>query len=228
MARFFALKSLLLTLILLTASSFAFSTGVRDPEETYSTYESIDFKKETPPEFAIFEKALKGYNLLLDQITVSKPLLTIIDFTKSANEKRMWVIDLEKKKLLYHCLTAHGRNSGDVFANSFSNVPNSNKSSLGFYVTGSTYIGKHGTSLILKGIEPEINDQAEARRIVMHGADYVSEEFISKHGRLGRSLGCPAVPVGLHKEIIKTIANGSCLYIYHPSHQQNLISKAKT
>src|SRR5690606_19541941 len=174
MTRFFSLKNLVLSLALLSATATAFSTSISDPDNIYSTYQSVDFKNELPPTFAIFEKALKGYHLLLDQSTVTKPFLTIIDFTKSANEKRMWVIDLEKKTLLYHCLTAHGRNSGEVFAHSFSNVPNSNKSSLGFYVTGSIYMGKHGTSLILKGVERKINDQAEARRIVMHGADYVS------------------------------------------------------
>jgi hypothetical protein len=195
----------------------------------HAIYQSIDFTNEERPAFQIFEKALAGYNLLAEQHDINKQILTIIDFTKSANEKRLWVIDLEKRKLLFHCLTAHGKNSGEIFAHSFSNVHNSNKSSLGFYITGNTYIGKHGTSLKLKGIEPKINDQAEARAIVMHGAEYVSEEHILRYGRLGRSFGCPAIPMSLHKQIIETIDGGTCLFIYHSSqdyHQQSLFANA--
>jgi hypothetical protein len=111
---------------------------------------------------------------------------------------------------------AHGRNSGEEFARFFSNVPNSNQSSLGFYLTGNTYQGKHGLSLKLKGIEQGINHFAEERAIVLHGADYVSESFIKKHGRLGRSQGCPAVSQELSKPIIEKIKEGSCLFIYSP------------
>ena len=128
----------------------------------------------------------------------------------------MWVIDLKNKKLLFHTLTAHGKNSGDVFARNFSNTPNSNQSSLGFYVTGNTYHGKHGISLKLHGVESGINDKAEVRAIVMHGANYVSEAHIKQFGRLGRSFGCPAVPVELHKQIITEMANKTCLFIYYP------------
>jgi hypothetical protein len=101
-------------------------------------------------------------------------------------------------------------------AENFSNAPGSNASSPGFYTTGETYVGKHGLSLALDGLETGINDKARARAIVIHGADYVSADFIRNHGRLGRSLGCPAVPVELSKEIIQTIKGGSCLFIYVP------------
>jgi hypothetical protein len=140
----------------------------------------------------------------------------MIDFRKSSNEKRLWVIDLEEKKILFHSLTAHGRNTGNLFAENFSNTPNSNQSSLGFYITGQKYLGKHGISLKLHGIEKGINDMAEARAIVMHGADYVSESHIKKYGRLGRSFGCPAVPMGLHKEIIPFLEGGTCIFIFYP------------
>ncbi len=119
-------------------------------------------------------------------------------------------------KVLFHCLVSHGRNSGELMAENFSNIPGSNESSPGFYVTGETYIGKHGLSLALDGLETGINDKARARAIVIHGADYVSDDFIRTHGRLGRSQGCPAVPVELSEEIIKTIKGGSCLFIYAP------------
>jgi hypothetical protein len=101
-------------------------------------------------------------------------------------------------------------------AEKFSNKPGSNASSPGFYSTGETYMGKHGLSLALVGLETGINDKARERAIVLHGADYVSDDFIRKYGRLGRSLGCPAVPVELSKDIIQTIKGGSCLFIYVP------------
>jgi hypothetical protein len=118
---------------------------------------------------------------------------------------------------LYHCLVSHGRNSGDVMAENFSNKPGSYASSPGFYTTGETYFGKHGFSLRLNGIEHGINDKARERAIVIHGADYVSSEFIEKNGRLGRSLGCPAVPEELSAEIIETIKDGTCLFVYAPA-----------
>jgi hypothetical protein len=195
----------------------SFATPSSFIEKSRAIYKSIDFGNNEEVSFPVFELAINGYNALEEEHRFQKPVLTIIDFTKSANEKRLWVIDLRKKKLLYHCLTAHGKNSGEIFPTSFSNVHNSNKSSLGFFVTGNTYVGKHGTSLRLKGLEPKINDQAEARAIVMHGAAYVSEEYIQKYGRLGRSFGCPAVPMKLHEQVIQAIAEGSCLFIYHSS-----------
>jgi hypothetical protein len=180
-------------------------------------YNAIHFGDSERPQFDVFEKALAGYQLLAQSGKISnKEVLTIIDFRRSSNEKRLWVIDLKEKKILFHTLTAHGRNTGNLFAESFSNVPNSNQSSLGFYITGQKYIGKHGVSLKLHGVEKGINDMAEARAIVMHGADYVSDSYIKKYGRLGRSFGCPAVPMGLHEELIPILAGGTCLFIYYP------------
>ena len=178
-------------------------------------YQTIEFNN-LPPSYDVFNRALNGYYKLKKANVVStKEILTIIDFNRSANEKRLWVIDLKNKKVLFHTLTAHGRNSGAERAQFFSNTRNSNQSSLGFYITGNTYIGKHGTSLKLHGVEPGINDNAEARAIVMHGAEYVSEAHIKKYGRLGRSFGCPAVPVELHEELIDALANKTCLFIYY-------------
>lgn len=180
-------------------------------------YESINFPDDEKPNFEMFDCGIKGYTALRDSKQISeKEILTLIDFSKSSNEKRLWVIDLKSKTVLHHTLVAHGRNSGDEYASKFSNIPNSNQSSLGFYVTGATYIGKHGKSLILHGVEKGINDKAQERAIVMHAADYVSEGFIKKVGRLGRSFGCPAIPTEIHKEMISTLANGTCLFIYYP------------
>lgn len=209
--------------ILISVLFFAFNEDSCSTEdcdagpEISKLYHDLDFNKNEPPPYDLFERALVGYRHLDKANRLStKGILTLIDFRRSANDKRLWVLDLRNKKLLYHSLTAHGRNSGDVFARTFSNTPNSNQSSLGFFVTGKTYVGKHGISLKLHGVESGINDKAEARAIVMHGANYVSESHIKKFGRLGRSFGCPAVPMELHKKIIPQLADGTCLFIYYP------------
>lgn len=187
-------------------------------------YQRIDFNSEERPSYTVFQKALVGYYSLSAKQVVKKPVLTIVDFTRPSYLKRLWAIDMEKQVLLFHCLTSHGKNSGEVTAHTFSNDHNSHQSSLGFYVTSNTYHGKHGMSLKLKGIEPGINDQAEARAIVIHSASYVSESYVKKYGRLGRSFGCPAIPNEIHKQVINAIANGSCLFIYHDSAEYALKS----
>ena len=169
------------------------------------------------PSLKLLQTALAGYELLVKEHSVIRPeVITIIDFSLPSDRKRLWVIDLIQGKVLFLCLVSHGRNSGELMAENFSNTPGSYASSPGFYSTGETYIGKHGLSLTLDGLEAGINDMARARAIVIHGADYVSTGFIRNNGRLGRSLGCPAVPEELSKEIIQTIKGGSCLFIYVP------------
>lgn len=149
------------------------------------------------------------------QFSFAKPdVMTIIDYSQASVEERFFVIDVDKRKLLYHSLVAHGVNSGENFALRFSDKPNSRCSSLGMYRTGEMYYGKYGLSLRLYGLEPGINGNALRRSIVIHGADYVSREFIRKYGRLGRSWGCPALPKSLASAIIRCIAGGSLLFIY--------------
>ncbi len=129
----------------------------------------------------------------------------------------MYVIDLMNNKILFNTLVAHGRNTGEEFAQHFSNDLGSLKSSLGFYITKDEAIGaKVGLSLIIRGVEKGFNDNAESRQIIMHGATYATEEFITKTGRLGRSYGCPALPPDLIRPVIETIEKGSCLFIYNP------------
>lgn len=173
---------------------------------------------EEKPDFNVFRKALIGYYHLKasHKLSDKKDYLSIVDFSLSSNKERLWIIDLKKKEILFHSLVAHGRNTGDEFAANFSNLPNSFMSSIGFYVTGEKYTGKHGLSLRLDGQEKEFNSEARKRAVVMHGANYVSKDFIKKAGRLGRSLGCPAVPVEIHKEVINALADKTCLFIYHP------------
>jgi hypothetical protein len=160
----------------------------------------------------VFNDAILGYRQI-DNIKKGN-IITIIDFSKPSTEKRFFVIDLQNKKLLYRCFVAHGKNSGGNYAKSFSNQQSSLESCLGFFLTAETYNGNHGYSLKLDGLEKDINDNSRAREIVIHGADYVSQEFIDKYGRLGRSWGCPALPTGISKEVIDKISNGSCLFIY--------------
>ena len=169
--------------------------------------------------YKVFEKGMTGYFNLRNSKKgiISKSILTIVDFEKRSKEKRLWVIDLNKTKVLFNTLVAHGKNTGEDKAINFSNTPQSNMSSLGFYLTEETYCGKHGLSLRLNGLDEGFNSNARDRAIVMHGADYVCEEFISANGRLGRSQGCPALPVKEHRPIIQTIAGGSVLFIHHPT-----------
>jgi hypothetical protein len=124
---------------------------------------------------------------------------------------------MQTGRIIFRTLVAHGRNSGYVYATSFSNDEASYKSSLGFYITRGTYTGINGYSLKLEGCEKGINDHALNRAIVMHGADYASEEFLQQNGYLGRSHGCPALPSTLSKKIIDKIKNGSCMFLYYPS-----------
>ena len=162
-------------------------------------------------DYTVFERAVAGYNQT-DSLT--KDILTVIDFSKPSTEKRLYVINLKLKKLLYVSYVSHGRNSGEKYATSFSNKEGSYKSSLGFYRTENTYYGKNGYSLILDGLEKGINDKAKERAIVMHGAAYADPSTIRSCGRLGRSLGCPALPLAVCKQIIDAIKDGSLLYIH--------------
>ncbi|NBL63640.1 hypothetical protein GV828_00320 [Flavobacterium sp. NST-5] len=180
-------------------------------------YHSLQANDLSLPKLESFSKALQGFYRLKEKGLVKKDILTIIDFSLSSNTKRLWIVDLKTNKILYNSLVAHGRNTGDEFANKFSNASSSYQSSLGFYATGEVYQGKHGISLKLDGLEKGINDNARSRAVVVHGADYVAESFVKAHGRLGRSLGCPALPVGITKEVINVIKDKSCLFIYHPT-----------
>lgn len=172
----------------------------------------LDCRLDEVLSFGVFNTAILGYRQINN--IKKKNIVTIIDFSKPSTEKRFFVIGLEQKQLLFNCFVAHGRNSGGNSAKIFSNQSQSLKSCLGFFLTAETYYGKHGYSLRLDGLEKSINDNARAREIVIHGAEYVSQQFIKKYGRLGRSWGCPALPMETSKEVIDNISNGSCLFIF--------------
>lgn len=185
----------------------------------YQSFENNDLS------FEAFSFAYQGYKqLLLKEVMEKKNILTIIDFNKSSKEERLFIIDLHKQKVIHESLVAHGKNSGWDIPKSFSNTANSNQSSLGFYVTGETYMGKHGLSLRLDGLEKGINDNARKRHIVIHSADYVSAGFIHKAGRLGRSFGCPSLPSENYKQIIDIIKERSVIFIY--SKQKEYFNKS--
>lgn len=179
-------------------------------------YQNMELQKAGLSE-AAFAFAIKGYESLKNSgMLQNTRVLTICDFSKASTEKRFFVIDLESYKLLFHSLVSHGRNSGTNYAVSFSNRPSSNMSSLGFFVTRSTYSGKHGYSLHIDGVEKGINDLAYQRAIVVHGAPYVSEYLGFSQGYIGRSLGCPALPEKIAGKVIDQIKDGSCFFIYAP------------
>lgn len=190
-----------------------------------SFYVSIDANNLSLPNFDSFFAAFQGYELLKLQGKIENEILTVIDFSLSSTQERMWVIDMKTQKVLLKTLVAHGRNSGVEFATNFSNKSESFQSSLGFYATGEVYQGKHGTSLRLDGLEYGINDKARERAVVIHGADYVSKKLAKAQGYIGRSQGCPAVPNEINKKLIEIIKDKSCIFIYHPS--RNYLAKSK-
>jgi hypothetical protein len=199
--------------------------GVDFQNVSVQLYQQLGLQENTLSQ-EVFQKALKGYLYLryTNQLQ-NEQFLTVLDFSKPSKEKRLWVFDLTGKQTLFSELVAHGKYSGDKFAQSFSNRSNSKKSSLGFYVTGEPYNGRHRYSMKLRGLEPGFNSNAFARGIVVHGANYVSEEIAEAQQSVGRSFGCPAVSQDVNKDIVQLIQGGSCMFLYHPQSYYNGKSK---
>lgn len=163
---------------------------------------------------SVLALAVEAHDRVVAEGRSTSPLLTVIDYSKLSREKRLWVLDLDRDSVLAHTLVAHGKNSGGDRATRFSNDPGSNQTSLGTFVTGRTYVGAHGLSLRLIGLDPGINDNALSRAIVIHAADYVNPDIVSALGRLGRSLGCPALSPDVAPEIIGLIKGGTVVYAF--------------
>ncbi len=179
-------------------------------------YNQIDFGG-NKVSFEAFSKAYRGYmNLKKAGKLTGGDIISIADFSLISTAKRLWVIDLAQKKVLFNTQVAHGQGSGGAYATAFSNNDNSHQSSIGFYVTKSTYGGKHGSSLKIAGMDKGFNDNAEARSVVIHPANYCSPTYVAQNNRLGRSWGCPAVSPELAQPIINTIKGGTMLFIYAP------------
>ncbi len=172
---------------------------------------------DAPALITLTDSLYDNLHLLINNKLNNANVLTIADYSQSCNNKRLYVIDLVNMQLLYNTYVSHGKNSGQEFANSFSNEKDSNKSSIGFLITGELYFGKYGTALRLDGIEKNINNNVRKRDIVMHGSNFVNEQRITSRGFIARSLGCPAIPKKEHLSIIQNIKAGSCFFIYHPS-----------
>ena len=172
-----------------------------------------------------FDLAVSGFEKLLAHgQLMNSAVLSIVDFSLPSTHKRLFVINMITQELIFYDYVAHGKNSGAAIAKNFSNKINSLKSSLGFFVTQNTYNGKNGLSLALDGKEKGINDHALARSVVIHGAPYVNENFATQKNGIGRSWGCPAVPEKISKDLIETIKDGSCFFIYAPIYKKESAS----
>ena len=168
-------------------------------------------------ETEVFKMALDAASCAVRTGAVSAPeTLTVIDYSKPSSERRLWVFDLKAKELVYEELVAHGQGSGANMATQFSNEDESHQTSLGLFVTRDTYVGKNGYSLRLDGLDRGVNDRARDRAIVMHGAPYVSEQFVKANGRLGRSWGCPAISAVVAKQMIDRVKGGGLVFAYYP------------
>ncbi|QJD98288.1 murein L,D-transpeptidase catalytic domain family protein [Mucilaginibacter robiniae] len=174
-------------------------------------------------DYTVFQKALTGYYNLKgeNKLADNSSVITIVDFDKSSSSKRMWIVDVLKRQLVLNTWVAHGQGSGDLFANRFSNNADSHESSLGFYVTDDVYMGKHGRSLHLDGMDKGFNSNARSRAIVLHSAAYVCQSTINQIGRLGRSFGCPAVSPEVSNQIIDLIKGKNMLYIHANNNAYN-------
>lgn len=201
--------------------SLTINKNISFRSELKSVYDSLNLNLKGLS-LAAFNYAEKGFKTLIQKGTITNDsIISIVDFSLQSGKKRLFIIDIKNFKVLFNTFVAHGKNTGREIANSFSNQNQSYKSSPGFYITGETYQGKNGYSLKLIGIEKGINDNAYERGIVIHGADYVSDAFVNMQGYIGRSQGCPAIPLNVNRPIINTIKNGSCLFIYHPTYTVN-------
>jgi len=220
--KYMPFKSIALTLLLLHAAPI--HPGTPAGEDTGQgfiigypvdqVYQALEEPLLNPDAFRL---AIKGYTQLnADGRIGNNRLLTIIDYSLPSSEDRFFVIDLQQQTMAFRSLVSHGRNSGDLYAVNFSNKVQSHQSALGFYITGTTYKGGQGYSLLLEGVEPGFNDLARARSIVIHGAAYATHDYVSRYGRLGRSFGCPALPPKLSASIIDTIKGGSVVFSYYP------------
>lgn len=171
------------------------------------------------PRAEVLDLALRAFECGRSAGHFQGSLLTVIDYSLPSAARRLWVIDVDRGTVLFNELVAHGEGSGEAYAVAFSNTPGSRQSSLGLFRTEQTYWGRHGQSLRLSGLEWGVNDRAEDRAIVVHGAPYVSEAYLAEHGRLGRSWGCPALPLGVHDAVIDRIKDGTAVFAYYPDRQ---------
>jgi hypothetical protein len=165
----------------------------------------------------VIEEAVAAMKCAQSQgIGVDAQRLAIIDYTLPSREKRMWVVDLETRKLLFKEPVAHGQKSGFDIPTAFSDREGSHQTSLGLFLTGATYHGGNGYSLRMQGLSKGFNQSAMRRKIVMHGAAYVNPRAAASMGRLGRSWGCPAVRLAIAKPLIDALKDGNFIFAHGP------------
>jgi len=212
-----------LGLLVVLAMTHAVEATARSKPPQRTSFRRPSIRSQVPiatntvwPRQEVMDLAVRAYSCGKSAGVFDGDLLTVIDYSLPSSAKRLWVLDLDRKRVLFHELVAHGENSGDNYAVDFSNQPGSLKSSIGVFRTEDVYRGGNGYSLRLSGLEPGVNDLAMERRIVMHGAAYVSPRSVSMLGRLGRSWGCPALPTGVHRRVIDLIKGGTAVFAYYP------------
>lgn len=183
--------------------------------ETYMEKLYKDIQLDGKLSFRVFKTAFIGYMNARNTGKITKSVMTIVDFRQPSSERRFYSIDFDEKKLVHRTFVSHGENTGgNKYVVEFSNEPNSFKSSLGFYKTAETYTGKNGYSLRLDGLDISFNDNARVRNIVVHGAHYVNEKLVEKQGFIGKSQGCPAIPMDNYRNVINTMKEGTLLFLY--------------
>ncbi len=167
----------------------------------------------------VLRHALAAMQCAVNNGSAPADRLAVIDFSLPSTERRLWIFDLKRQTLLLRELVAHGQGSGDNFATRFSNREGSHQSSIGLFRTSETYVGQHGYSLRMDGLEPGINDRARERAIVIHPAEYVHPTWIRRHGRLGRSHGCPAVRPEVARMVVDSLKGGQFMFSWYPDRQ---------
>jgi hypothetical protein len=215
----------LIVFVFFIARAGVIARGLAPPARLELQYSAL--LKQAP---SIDPRALQTALIALGQlqdvgVPIRSDVLMVIDYTKPSTERRLWVFDLNHSRVLFEELVAHGRNSGGNRAVQFSNQPGSLMSSLGVFVTADTYIGKHGLSLRLQGLEKGVNDKSMERAIVIHAAEYVSQRVGRREGRIGRSWGCPAVRPEVSRQLIETVQGGALLLAYYPENSWLQTSK---
>lgn len=205
------------SLLLLASGLFTMAVSASPTNDLNVQNEINQFRgKATGLNPKALQLGLEAYSKARQEGLDKQQILTIVDYTKPSTARRLWVLDLNTHTVLFNDYVAHGQNSGGNYANTFSDRPESLESSLGVFLTASTYEGKHGYSLRIKGLEKGFNDRAESRDIVFHRADYATAQFAQAHGRLGRSWGCFAVSPAIADSLIHTIKNGTLVFAYYP------------
>jgi hypothetical protein len=190
--------------------------GIQPPAPRAERPPPVSFKTQSWPRREVLDLAMQAYRCGQIEGHFPRSLLTVIDYSLPSSKRRLWVIDVETKRVLHHEYVAHGDNSGDALATAFSNRIGSHQSSLGLFRTDEVYVGQHGYSLRMSGLEPGVNDNARERAIVFHGAPYVDRETVVRYGRLGRSWGCPALSEQISARVIDDIRDGSAVFAYYP------------